>query len=277
MAGKMPDLGHLSLIERLDDPRLDPYREMKDRDLARHGSRFIAESEQVVRRLLESDYPVESVLVFPRKAEEIAKLTPKGTPVYVLPNAVMNVLCGFKFHSGVLACGRRKTPPTLAELAPETGPVTLVVLPETNNTENLGMILRIAAGFGVSGMLLGEKCANPYYRQSIRVSMGEIFKMPIVQSENLIRDLAWLREQRGVELIATVVDAEAESLAEARVNARKALLFGGERHGLHPSLVAMCDRKVTIPMELGTDSLNVHVAAGIFLYEFSRGKRLERD
>jgi tRNA G18 (ribose-2'-O)-methylase SpoU len=263
-------------LDSLDDPRLDPYRDVKDRDLAQRGGLFIAEAEQVVRRLLASDYPVESVLVFPRKAEEIARITPPGVPIYVVPNEIMNQVLGFKFHSGVLACGRRKPPLKLDEFLPITGPLTLVVCPETNNTENLGLIIRIAAGFGATAILLGERCANPYYRQSIRVSMGEIFKLPIVQSDDLAKDLRWLKEERGVELIATVIDADAEPLNQAHASERKALLFGGERHGLSEDMVKLCDRKVTIPMLLGTDSLNVHVAAAIFLYEFTQKKDAAR-
>ncbi len=266
----------LKFIDSTDDPRLDPYRDVKDRDLAQRSGLFIAEAEQVVRRLLASDYPVESVLVYPQKADEIANITPSGIPVYVVPKKIASQLLGFKFHSGVLACGRRKPPLMIENAVPETGPLTLVVCPETNNTENLGMIIRIAAGFGAAAIILGERCANPYYRQSIRVSMGEIFRLPIVESKDLINDLRWLRDERKVELIATVVGDDAEPLSEARSSDRKALLFGGERHGLAPGIINLCDRRITMPMQLGTDSLNVHVAAAIFLYEFTQKKDATR-
>ncbi len=258
---------NLHRIESLDDPRLDPYRHMKDRDLARSGGRFIAEAEQVVRRLLASDYPAESVLVIERKAEALAAVTPADVPLYVIPNTLLNQLMGFKFHSGVIACGRCKAALELAEVVPDDGPATLVVCPETNNTENLGLIIRVAAGFGATAVLLGEKCANPFYRQSIRVSMGTIFSVPIVQSENLARDLAWLRDRR-VEIVATVADADAQPLARAQRRRRSALLFGAEGHGLTDEWLGLCDRRVSIPMQLGTDSLNVHVAAAVFLYHF---------
>jgi tRNA G18 (ribose-2'-O)-methylase SpoU len=262
----------LEFVDSANDPRLDPYRDVKDRDLAQRSGLFIAEAEQVVRRLLESDYPVESVVVYPQKADEIARITPPGVPIYIVAKEVASQLLGFKFHSGVLACGRRKTPLTIEDAVPENGPVTLVVCPETNNTENLGMIIRIAAGFGVTAMILGERCANPFYRQSIRVSMGEIFRLPIVESKDLLKDLHWLRDPRKVELIATVVGDNAEPLSEAKSSDRKALLFGAERHGLHPEIIQVCNRRVTIPMHLGTDSLNVHVAAAIVLYEFTQKK-----
>src|SRR5262245_55529447 len=119
-------------IDSLDDPRLEPYRDMKDRDLARSGDRFVAEAEQVVRRLIASAFPVEAVLVIERKADEIGALVPEDVPVYVMPHALMNKLLGFKFHSGVLAVGRRRPMPRLSEIVPEHGPVTLVVCPDIN-------------------------------------------------------------------------------------------------------------------------------------------------
>lgn len=50
-------------LDSLDDPRLEPYRRLKERELARDGRRFIAEGQHLVRRLLDSDFPAESVLL----------------------------------------------------------------------------------------------------------------------------------------------------------------------------------------------------------------------
>jgi tRNA G18 (ribose-2'-O)-methylase SpoU len=61
-------------------------------------------------------------------------------------------------------------------------------------------------------------------------------------------------------------------LAGAGRRGRAAILFGNEAQGLSPDVVAACDRRVTIPMHYGTDSLNVAVAAGIFLYHFTTQK-----
>jgi tRNA G18 (ribose-2'-O)-methylase SpoU len=79
-----------------------------------------------------------------------------------------------------------------------------------------------------------------------------------------------LREEWGVELAATVLDAEAEPLDRARRAGRVGVLFGSEAQGLDAQWVQACDRKVTIPMQWGTDSLNVAVATGVFLYHFTR-------
>jgi len=260
--------GMITRITSILDPRLDVYRNLKDRELACHGGLFIAEGEFVVRRLLASDYPVESVLLARRRVDEIAPLAPTGVPVYAADDQEIHRIIGFKFHSGVIACGRRKPAPSLPALVGKESATTLVVCPETANCQNLGSMIRIAAAFGADGLLLGERCCDPFWRQAVRVSMGTIFRLPILQSQDLQADLRTLRQTHGFELAATVLDTDAEPLATASRPRRLALLFGNEAQGLDPSWISLCQRRITIPMRMGTDSLNVSVAAGIFLYHF---------
>jgi tRNA G18 (ribose-2'-O)-methylase SpoU len=257
-------------IESLDDPRIGAYRNLKDRELERRGQRFIAEGEHLVRRLLASDFTTESLLLADRRAAEIAPLAPARLPVYSVPQALMDQIVGLKFHSGVLGCGVRKPPRRLEEVIPrDRASLTLVICPEITNAENIGAMIRIAAGFGADAMVLGERCHDPFWRQSIRVSMGTIFHLPLVQSQDLMQDLQRLRAEWGVQLAATVLDTDAEPLNQAARPARFGLLFGSEPQGLGAQWVAACDRRITIPMHWGTDSLNVAAATAVFLYHFT--------
>jgi tRNA G18 (ribose-2'-O)-methylase SpoU len=210
---------------------------------------------------------VESVLVAQRCAERMLPLIDPEVPAYVVPNALIHQILGYKFHAGVMAVGKRPRSPRMDEVILPTGTATVVVCPETNNTDNLGGIIRASAAFGATAVLLGERCADPYYRQSIRVSMGAVFSLPIVRSEHLAVDLKWLREQR-FELLATVTDTGAEALSTVRRAERVGIVLGNEAQGLGMEWIEQCDRRVTIPMHLGTDSLNVHAAAAVFLYHF---------
>ncbi|MCG3180103.1 MAG: 23S rRNA (guanosine-2'-O-)-methyltransferase RlmB [Phycisphaerae bacterium] len=258
-------------VESLDDPRIADYRDLKDRDLAARGDRFIAEGELVTRRLLASPFAVESLLLAEHQAAAIAPLARPGVPVYVAPAAVVSRIVGFRFHSGVMAIGLRRATPSLDEAAGRWGPqATVVVLPETSNTENLGAMLRISAGFGADAVVLGPRTCDPFYRQSLRVSMGAALSLTLVRSADLADDLARMRGRWGVQLVGAVLDESAEPLAAAARAPRTALLFGNEAAGLRPEVLAMCDRRVTIPMRLGTDSLNVAVAAGVFLHHFTQ-------
>lgn len=258
-------------INDLDDPRIAPYRNLKDRDLAKEGARFIAEGAHVVQRLLASDYRAESVLLAQRRVELIAHSVPRDVPVYELPESLVHDVVGYKFHSGVLACGIRN-PSQSFEQAMSRLPqrAMLMVCEEIANTENLGVLMRIAAGFGADAMILGPQSCDPFYRQAVRVSMGTVFKLNLYESKDLVADLTRMREEHQIESIATVLDESAEPLDQAKRHNRLALLFGNEAQGLSSGVIRACDRRVTIPMKLGTDSLNVAIAAGVCLYHFDR-------
>lgn len=267
----------LITVRALDDPRIAPYLNLKDRELARQGDRFIAEGEYIVRRLLASDYSCESILVIERLAEQIGAIAPPSVEIYVTTSELMRQIIGFKFHSGVLAVGRRKKDFTLDELpALRRERATLVICPELISAQNIGSLIRISAALGVDAMLLGEKCCDPFWRQAIRISMGTIFSLPLVRSNELREDLRLLRD-RGFDLMATVLNEVAEPLDGATRPARLGLLFGNESRGLDPQIFAECNRSVTIPMRQGIDSLNVSVAAGIFLYHFTRRASFRAD
>ena len=67
-----------------------------------------------------------------------------------------------------------------------------------------------------------------------------------------------------------MADEKALPLAESKRSPKMGFLFGNEAQGLSHEQIAACDRQVTIPMKLGTDSMNVSVAAGIVLYHFTQ-------
>lgn len=262
----------LIFIDNLSDPRIDVYTRLKDREVAAMDGRFIAEGELVVRRLLASSYQTESVLLANRRVEEIAPLVPECVTIYSAPADLVNQIVGFKFHSGVMACGRRGRTMSLDDLAMlrSERELNLVILPEIAATDNLGSLIRISSAFGASAVILGEHSCDAFYRQSIRVSMGTIFNMPMVQCGDLMSDLRRLQHEFEVELIASVADEKALPLAGTKRSRKMGFLFGNEAQGLSPEQVAACDRQVTVPMKLGTDSLNVSVAAGIVLYHFTQ-------
>lgn len=264
------------VIESLDDPRLDPYRNLKSTNLTRWSNQFIAEGLLVVERLLASQFEVLSVVATRKVERQVVPLVPKDLPLYLLDHTLAEQLVGYTFHTGVLACGvRRPSPPLEALLSPATKQSLIAVCPNVNDPENIGAIIRLSAGFGLSGVLLGSECADPFSRRVLRVSMGTAFAMPIRETRDLQSDLLRLRDEHHVELAAAVLDPSAEPLENPGRSGRMALLFGNEKHGLDKKWIELCQRKLTIPMAPGADSLNVAVAAGIFFHYFQRRAQLE--
>lgn len=258
-------------ITELDDPRLAMYRDLKVTNATRDSGQFVVEGEKLFERLLASPFPVASVLATDRLEALVAPRVPAGVPLYVVPEARIEQVVGYNFHRGVIACGVRRPWPGADALAEAAGArATFVVCPRLDNPENLGAVVRIADVFGVDAVLTGLRCPDPLSRRVLRVSMGSSLRVPVVSSGRLAEVIGRLRAGHGFVTAATVMDPAAEPLDAFRRPDRLALFLGSEGHGLEPEWLALCDRRVTIPMRAGAESLNVAVAAGIALYLATR-------
>jgi tRNA G18 (ribose-2'-O)-methylase SpoU len=259
-------------IESLDDPRIAPYRNLRDRTL-RGESIFVTEGPIVTRRLLASRYQADSVLVAEHFADQFDLLAAGKAPLYVAHAALLRQIVGFPFHLGVLAAGRRPEPARLDDLlrGKETAPeLTLLLCPEITKPENVGLVFRTAAAFGIDGVLLGARSCDPLSRRSLRVSMGGALQVPFVRSPDFAADLRRLKHPWHFELIAAVVDQSAERLPEVHWPPRAGIVLGNEVAGVDPLTLSLCDRRATIPMQPGMDSLNLGTAAAIFVYQRKR-------
>jgi tRNA G18 (ribose-2'-O)-methylase SpoU len=261
-------------IDDPDDPRVDAYRAIRERDLVGRDGLFIAEGEVVLRALLRSRLhaPV-SLLLAENRIAGLAPLlgqVPAAVPIYAARPAVLDGIAGFPLHRGILALGRRGPLPDAASLLAACGPRALVVvLFGTANHDNLGGVFRNAAGFGADAVLLDAQCCDPLYRKAIRVSVGAALLMPWARLATDEDPVALLACQ-GFEPLA-LSPAGATPLARYRRPARVAALFGAEGPGLPSGLMARV-RTVSIPMAGGFDSLNLATTSGIVLHHLACGE-----
>lgn len=260
-------------IDDLADPRIAVFRSLKRSNLTRDGDLFVVEGPKLAERLCASRYPVASALVSDRWAGRVD--LPGDVPLYVVPHRLIDEVVGFNFHQGVLACGRRVPAPSLESIVGAKRPSTVVVCPSLTNPENLGAIIRIADVFGVDALIVGPRSPDPLSRRVLRVSMGTALRQPVLVEEALERSIQTLR-QLGFVLFATVLDPGAEPLSAVSRPDRVALLLGNENVGLSSEWIDACERRVTIPMRPGAESLNVAVAAGIVLYHLTLPAALGR-
>ena len=232
---------------------------------------FIAEGPRLVERLLRSSFDVHSLLVSAKNIHEwVDRISEKST--LVVAEELIPQLLGFDFHRGIIACGLRKPPLVLRETlsAPLPRHATLVAVHGVQDPENLGGILRSCAALGIEHVLIGPKSADPLCRRVLRVSMGTVLNLKLIHAPDLLTDLAWLRQQHGAQSVATTLAADSEALEQAGRSGPLVILLGNEAFGLPLELQQAADRRVRIDMQLGTDSLNVSVAAGIVLHYFCR-------
>ncbi|MBA2459410.1 MAG: RNA methyltransferase [Gemmatimonadales bacterium] len=156
----------------------------------------------------------------------------------------------------------------LEDLAPGAGSM-LLVLDAVQDPGNVGAILRTALGLGAAGVVALKGTAELTNPKAVRGSMGALFKLPAVSADTE-EFLAWARD-RGVRIWITAAEGEPlGTTAGRRQLPPVALVLGNEGAGVGPALEAAAERRVAIPLAAGVESLNVAVAAGIFLYEVMR-------
>ena len=257
-----------------DDPRVRDYVGLTDSARRMRAEPaagfFIAEGEQVVRRAAAAGYPPRSLLVSPQRLADLPPaLLDLPCPVLVASYEVLHAVTGFHVHRGVLASfGRRPL------RAPEEVLATaerVVVLEALTNHTNLGAVFRSAAGLGMDAVLLTHTSADPLYRRSVRVSMGEVFAVPYAFLDDwpgALGDLA----ARGFRVLALTPATDAVPLQDVRVAGtdRVALLLGSEGPGLSAEAQAGSTLRVRIPMSAGVDSLNVAAAAAVACWVVGR-------
>ena len=252
-------------INSLDFPELEPYLTLREQTHHWKGGHVVAESEKAVRALLASGLPVSSMLLSMKWSKELATILEaerfRETQVYVGPDELLDEIVGFRLHQGILAIGAEPASVPLSVLAAKRG--VIVALEGIADAENMGMILRNCAAFGVAGLVVGPDSGSPWLRRSVRVSLGNVFSLRIHRAEHVNAALSELRTSHGVTVVGTSPRGGTTVLPATE---RLCLLFGGEAYGLTDEAFSLCDAVFSIPMQNGVDSINVanSVAVGLF-------------
>ena len=264
-------MANLIEINDLYDPRIEVYRDIRERDLVGRAGLFVAEGKVVVEKLIDCDlhHPL-SLLIASKRVDALQPVISRladDVPVYVATQGVIDAIAGFPLHRGILAIGRRTDVSTADDLLAAHGErATVLVLAGIANHDNMGGIFRNAAAFGVNAVLLDADCCDPLYRKAIRVSVGATLLVPFAQMARQ-EDPVDLLERHAFNPVALSPAGEC-LLADWRPGPRIAVLLGAEGPGLSADHIRRA-QSVQIAMSAGFDSLNVATTSGIVLHHIS--------
>ena len=206
-----------------------------------------------------------------RAAEEIgAQLLGRVRHEIADGDAITRLLPAGAVHQGVaLQC--EKLPKLDLEDAIQPSPRRriVLVLDQISDPHNTGAILRSAAAFGVSAVIVQDRHAPPESGALAKAASGALDIIPYVEVVNIARALEELGEL-GFWRVALAGDGE-QSLVDAVSQGDVALVLGSEGSGVRRLVRERCDTAATIPIEAEMESLNVSNAAAIALYEIRRG------
>ena len=260
-------------IESLEDPRIEAFRDIRERDLTGREGLFVAEGEVVLRQLVSaaSLCRPRALLLAERRVAALADVVaalPPEVPVYAAAQTVLDGIAGFHLHRGILALGEKPEARPLGALVGDLPRTALVVLAcGIGNHDNIGGIFRNAAAFGADAVLLDRQCCDPFYRKAIRVSVGAVLRTPMVVGLDATAAVEALKAA-GFAVLAMTPSAEL-TLDAVPPAPRIAVVLGAEGPGLPADLIARCT-PVGIRMSGGFDSLNVGTAGAIALHHFAR-------
>ncbi|RGE17954.1 RNA methyltransferase [Leucobacter sp. wl10] len=292
-------------IARIDDlsaPELADYTQLTDVALRRvrepEEGLYLAESPKVIERALRAGHRPRSVLLLEEwlpRVEPLLEAHP-DVAVYVGEPGQLEALTGFHLHRGALASMHRPAPldplellrssrrvVVLEDLADHTNVegskksvetifeslrTRIAVLENLTDHANVGSAFRSAAAMGLDAVLVTPSCADPLYRRSVRVSMGTVFQVPWTRIDPWPRGGVQLLKDAGYVVAGMSLGEESITLDQlvAEDHEALALVFGTEGHGLMKATDRQLDRRVTIPMMNGVDSLNVAASSAVAFY-----------
>jgi 23S rRNA (guanosine2251-2'-O)-methyltransferase len=214
-----------------------------------------------------------------RAAEIVQAARLAGVKLRRVPRAHLDELVGDTHHQGVV--GRLRSTPMLDEHDLEVFLVglgqtpLLLVLDSVQDPRNLGACLRSADAAGAQAVVLSRDRSAPLTASAHQAASGAAASLPIFQVANLSRALRRLK-QAGIWLAGASADADSD-LYQVDLRGPLAIVIGGEARGLRRLTREHCDVLLRIPMRGATPSLNLSVAAAVFLYEALRQRSMPKS
>jgi TrmH family RNA methyltransferase len=231
------------MIESPHNEKLKLVRKLRDRKHRQREGAFATEGEDLLEAGLAAGARPRFVLVAADSGLEGEEVEP----------ALLAEVSSL--GSGTRAIAVWPVPKSSTELSPDTGdstPEPCFYLQGVSDPGNVGTIVRTVDALLGSSVVLGPDCADAYSPKAVRASMGSIFSSPPVQA-----GIEATPEPR-VALVAHGGE-QLDTLAGAAT-----VCLGAEREGLPDAVLALCERRVTIPLRRGgAESLNVAAAAAI--------------
>ena len=219
----------------------------------------IAENANIKQIIMCEDY-TDNVELDKDTLFEIAKYN----LIYVTRN-IINLITDVKTPQGIIAVIEKNNNIEQIDYSQDI----IVALDGVQDPGNLGTILRTADSANLKQIILSKNCADPYNPKVVRSTMGGIFRINIIEVEDLENTLKQIKKN-NFKVMVTSLDTE-KSVYDVDYS-KKVIVIGNEANGVSKEVQDMADEKVIIPMLGKTESLNASVAAGIMIYEYVRRK-----
>lgn len=260
------------IITSLTNPLIKQARALRQKKTRAETGLFLVEGIHHVGEVIAAGWDVESVLYAPELLSSefardlISRLTATPQPVSA---QVMESLADKENPQGIIAIVHQKTMnlSDLKAFGKSSQGIRCAALVSPQDPGNVGTILRTLDAVGAAAMFVLDGGVELYHPTIVRSSMGTLFWKPVIQA-SFDEFAAWARTSH-YQLIGTSAHGDVEYQTFIPDDPW-ILVLGNEQKGLAPEQVKACDVTVSLPMRGRVSSLNLAVAAGVLLYQFTQ-------
>ena len=259
----------MDILTSTSNPYVKHVRALRQKKSRAEFGTFLVEGITHVGEVLEAGWDVESILYAPdlltsnfakdllaRAARLELKLQPVSVPI-------IESIADKENPQGILAVVKQKQY-GFTDLKSTTRAVALV---SPQDPGNLGTILRTMDAVEADTLFLLDGGVELFHPTVVRASMGTLFWKPVVQSS--FEDFVQWARKGGYQLIGTSAKADVDYNTLVPQEPW-VLVLGNEQKGLSAEQTVACDVTISLPMRGRVSSLNLSVAAGVLMYQFTK-------
>lgn len=199
----------------------------------------------------------------------------KGIVIKQVSDSKLSALSGGASHQGVVAscaCAEYSSVEDILAVSAKKGSKPFIIIcDEIEDPHNLGAIIRTAEAAGADGIIIPKRRSAALTETVYKTSAGAASWLPVARVANISSAIDTLKEN-GVWIYGT--DAAGEDYTSADLTGSIGLVIGSEGFGIGRLVREKCDFLLRLPMCGKITSLNASVAAGIFMYEAVRQRKV---
>lgn len=230
------------------------------------NEKYIIEGHKMIDEAIQESVKIDIIIMTEEFANHNQKYVEKinNYKFILVTENVFKELTEVKTPQGILAVVYKKEQRKIDEKADY-----IMALDDVQDPGNIGTIIRTLDSANIKQLIVSRGTVDAYSPKVVRSTMGAIFRVQIIEVENLSETLNSLK-QKGFDLVSTSLQTD-KNIYDINYN-KKVVVIGNEANGVSKEIQDMADEKVKIPMLGKTESLNASVAAGIMIYEYVRRK-----
>lgn len=245
------------IITSKDNNLVKEIRKLKEKKY--RADKFIVEGIKMLKEAIDEKCTIETIVI--REGIKLDFDVSKYNLIEV-SESIFNSLTDVVSPQGVLAVIKKDNDCKIDDEADY-----IIALDGIQDPGNLGTIIRTSDAANLKQIIVSKNTVDAYSPKVVRSTMGAIYRVKIIEVENLEETL---KELRGKEFSTVVTSLDTEKSIYDINYSKKIVVIGNEANGVSEDVQKIADEKVKIPMLGKTESLNASVAAGIMIYEYVR-------